>query len=217
METEILKLDRPYKYIFCNGSTALHIATLIVYEATEDEDGEYVLRTHSHPIVRYFDRPEGTVWNKAELRDCDVICSEDEMQISLKRFRKLLSRHPENYDSEVEGIGYGLNPIWKRDLEDIGIKITWPVGEDGKEHFTEFKVRLEIEPDKRYPYVCKDWFSDFFFYEEAKNLEDLKEFLVNARNWYYQLFDDHQFAIKFIIGFFDFLFAYVFHREPDVI
>ena len=30
-----------------------------------------------------FDTPRGSVWNKAELRDCDVLCSEDDMQIPL--------------------------------------------------------------------------------------------------------------------------------------
>ena len=32
METQILKLDQPYEYIYCNGSIGLHIATMIVYE-----------------------------------------------------------------------------------------------------------------------------------------------------------------------------------------
>lgn len=43
MDTEILKLDPPYNYIYCNGSIGLHIATLIVYEAKTNEDGEYQL------------------------------------------------------------------------------------------------------------------------------------------------------------------------------
>lgn len=195
MKTEILKLDRPYKYITCNGSTALHIATLIVYEATEDEDGEYVLNTHSHPIVRYFDCPDGTVWNRAELRDCEVVCSEDEMRLSLKKFRKILSRYPESYDNEMEGTG--LNPIWKKDLEDIGIQIVWPMGEDGKEHYIEFEVKLDIKPNKRFPYVCQDWYTDFFFYVEADDQEELKRLLVHKRDWYYYVFKEHQFTIKF--------------------
>ena len=38
METEILKLDKPYEYIYCNGSLGLHIATMIVYEAKTNYD-----------------------------------------------------------------------------------------------------------------------------------------------------------------------------------
>ena len=197
METKILKLDRPYKYIFCNGTTALHIATLIVYEATEDEDGEYELKTHSHPVVRYFNRPDGSVWNKAEIRDCDIICSEDDMQLPLKKFRQILSQHPESYESEMEGIGYSLNPIWKKDLEDIGIQIAWPKGDDGKESYLDFEVKLEIQPKGRFPFVCQDRYSDFFIYIEANDPESLKRQLVHQRDWYYYLFKEHQFSIKF--------------------
>ena len=53
MDTQILKLEAPYEYIFCNGVVALHIATLIVYETSEDEEGEYQLEAHSHPIVHH--------------------------------------------------------------------------------------------------------------------------------------------------------------------
>lgn len=200
MNTEILKLDRPYKYITCNGKVGLHIATLIVYEAIEDEDGEYELKTHSHPIVKYFNSPEGTVWNKAELRDCDVLCSEDDMQIPLRKFRKILSRYPESYENEIEGKGEYINPIWKKDLEDTGFKIAWPVGEDNEEHFKEFNVELRINSSERFPYVCTDWYTDFFFYIEADDLDELKETLVHKRDWYYYLFKEHQFAIKFTCG-----------------
>jgi hypothetical protein len=162
-----------------------------------DEDGEYELNTHSHPVVRYFDRPDGTVWNKAELRDCDVICNEDDMQLPLKKFRKILSRHPESYENNIEGTGYSLNPIWKKDLEDIGIQIAWPMGEDGKERYTEFEVKLEIKSSDRFPYVCQDWYTDFFFYIEADDLEELKRQLVHQRDWYYYIFKEHQFSIKF--------------------
>ena len=57
MDTQILKLEPPFEYIHCNGSTALHIATMIVYEAKTNENGEYELITHSHPIVKYFNTP----------------------------------------------------------------------------------------------------------------------------------------------------------------
>ena len=195
MDTQILKLEAPYEYIFCNGVVALHIATLIVYETSEDEEGEYQLEAHSHPIVKYKDRPGGTVWNKAELRDCEVLCCEDNMQISLKKFRKLLSRHPET--EENDDAGTSLNPIWKRDLEDFGIKVAWPLGDDGKEHFMTFNVKLDIKTDGKYPFVCVDRYTDFFFYIEAMKLEHLKDFLVARRNWYYQIFKEHAFNITF--------------------
>ena len=94
METQILNLKEPHEYICCNGRVALHIATLIVYEAKVNEDGKYELKTHSLPVVKNFETPSGTVWNRAELRDCDILCREDNPQISLRKFRQILSRYP---------------------------------------------------------------------------------------------------------------------------
>ena len=197
METQILNLKEPYEYICCHGRVALHIATLIVYEAKVNEDGEYELETHSHPVVRNFSTPSGTVWNKAELRDCDILCREDNPQISLRKFRQILSRYPESYENVYEGKGESINPVWKKDLEDIGIKIAWPVGEDGQEHFKEFKVRLEVKPDKHCPYLCTDRWTEFFFYIEADDLDELKAQLIHKRDWYYYVFKEHDFAIRF--------------------
>lgn len=197
METEILKLDAPYEYICCNGHVALHVATLIVYEAKVNEDGEYELETHSHPVVRNFGTPIGTVWNRAELRDCDILCREDNPQISLRKFRKILSRYPESYENRYEGKGECINPIWKKDLEDMGIKVAWPVGDDGLEHFKEFEVKLEVNPGKHSLYLCTDRWAEFFFYIEADDLDELKDQLIHRRDWYYYVFKEHDFAIRF--------------------
>ena len=197
MDTQILQLREPYEYIHCNGSTALHIATLIVYEAKHNKEGEYQLETHSHPIVKYYGRAGGVVWNKAELRNCDVVCNTDEMQLPLRKFSKLLRRHPSCYETEVEGTGFNLHPIWKRDLEDLGIKVSWPLGEDGEEHYMLFEVKLQFRQTERFPIVCEDDIEDFFFLIEAKDKESLKKQLLHQRNWYYQVFKEHQFDIRF--------------------
>ena len=197
MDTQILKLNEPYEYICCNGHVGLHIATMIVYKTTTNEDGEYELETHSHPVVKYFDTPGGSVWNKAELRDCDVLCRENNPQISLWKFRKILSRYPESDENVYEGKGEYINPIWKKDLEDIGIKVAWPVGDDGQEHYKEFEVKLEIKPNKGYPYFCTDRYTEFFFYVEAEDLDSLKSQLIHKRDWYYYVFKEHDFDIRF--------------------
>ena len=96
-----------------------------------------------------------------------------------------------------EGKGESINPVWKKDLEDIGIKIAWPVGDDGQEHFKEFEVKMQflITPG---PYLaCTDRYTDFFFYIEADDLDELKAQLINKRDWYYYVFKEHDFAIRF--------------------
>lgn len=92
METQILNLKEPYEYIHCNGEVGKHIATLIVYETTNGEDGSYKLESHSHPIVKYWNAPGGVVWNNAELTDCDVLCTEDKKEVDLFYFFRMVRR-----------------------------------------------------------------------------------------------------------------------------
>lgn len=47
METQILKLEAPYDYIYCNGEVGKHIATYIVGESRINEEGKYELETQS--------------------------------------------------------------------------------------------------------------------------------------------------------------------------
>ena len=60
MDTQILNLQAPFEYIHCNGEVGKHIATMIVYETTKGEDGQYKMESHSHPIVKYHHRAVGT-------------------------------------------------------------------------------------------------------------------------------------------------------------
>jgi hypothetical protein len=86
MDTQILKLEAPFDYIYCNGEVGKHIATYIVGESRIGEDGKYELETHSHPIVQYKDGAKGVVWNRAELTDCEVLCNEEDMRVDVRRF-----------------------------------------------------------------------------------------------------------------------------------
>ena len=92
MDTQILNLQAPFEYIHCNGEVGKHIATMIVYETTKGEDGQYELESHSHPIVKYWNAPAGVVWNNAELTDCDVLCREDQKEVDMLYFFRMVRR-----------------------------------------------------------------------------------------------------------------------------
>lgn len=213
METEILKLDRPYEYIYCNGSIGLHIATMIVYEAKTDEDGEYQLETHSHPIVKYSHRPGGTVWNRAELTDCKVLCREDNKRISMQEFYDYVSgiaktRLLEPGDDHAVIVNA---PMWKSILDLNGIEIEWPMLEvDGKQKpQDEFIIDLVIEcnPEgSKSKYTCRDYGgsdivfnggANLFFLSGFNNRKELELLLENGMSSYYSAFKDHQFKIVF--------------------
>ena len=215
MKTEILKLDRPYEYIYCNGSIGLHIATMIVYEAKTDEDGDYELETHSHPVVKYRELPGGTVWNKAELTDCNVLCSEDDKCISMQKFYYFVSSIGRMRLSERgEADDYALTvdaPSWKGVLDLNGIAIKWPMlEEDGElKPQDKFYVNIVVEHNPegaKFKYTMHDYgasdiiFSggaELYFFAEFNTKEDLALILMNGMMSYYAAFSDHQFTIVF--------------------
>lgn len=78
MNTQLLKLERPYNIICSKGNFAVHIATLIVVdeEPQEDNPSKMMKVARSYPVVDYGDgSPEGDVWTFSEVRNCRVVTS----------------------------------------------------------------------------------------------------------------------------------------------
>ena len=216
METQILKLNEPYEYIYCNGSIGLHIATMIVYEAKVNNDGEYVFETHSHPVVKYENRPGGTVWNRAELTDCHVLCREDNKRITMEKFYDFMNEigfiHLEDKDEDLK-LPMALEvPVWKHTFERNGIEIEWPTftkRNGNKEPVKQINVALEFIQDpvgSKHKYLCKDYpTGDYeeeydvplYFSLQFDTKKELKRDLICAMKAYYRAFKDHEFKICF--------------------
>lgn len=98
IQTQLLRLDPPYQIISAGGQVGIQVATLIVTEDKSSTPGEYLIDTHSHPVVCYGLKdgmveelkygssfpdvvdernqrlqPEGAVWNKVEVSDIRVL------------------------------------------------------------------------------------------------------------------------------------------------
>ncbi len=210
MDTQILKLNEPYEYIHCNGSIGLHIATMIVYEAKVNDNGDYELVTHSHPVVKYRNRPSGTVWNRAELTDCTVLCREDNKHITMSQFydfvKKSANIRLEGKDEEHDLLTMNI-AWWKFTLDMHGIEIEWPMEkvEGGKQRPAfEFEVGLEFEeaPEgSKFKYICYDiQYSDvtpLYVHFGFNTRDELKANLSNVMVCYYSMFKDHMFRISF--------------------
>lgn len=100
METQLLRLDKPYN-IICNyrGTFALHIATLIVVKEEQliDEktkDAKTVTVARSYPVVKYYGH-EGEVWMEWEVKDCMPVCRQEEPAglYTLKHAIEYVGRH----------------------------------------------------------------------------------------------------------------------------
>lgn len=215
METQILKLNEPYEYICCNGSIGLHIATMIVYETKTNEDGDYELETHSHPVVKYYNRPGGTVWNRAELTDCTVLCREDNKRITMEQFYNFVSdtRQMEgDADTAVMPISMEA-PFSKMKLEQHGIEIEWPMVRSERGNMVPqevFDIALEFKRNDEdgADYSCYDMgvagdeiftgAAPLYFFARFNTKKELKEQLINGMMAYYNMFNDHEFRINYM-------------------
>jgi hypothetical protein len=191
MDTQILKLEAPFDYIYCNGEVGKHIATYIVGESRIGEDGKYTLETHSHPIVQYKDSPKGVVWNRAELTDCEVLCSEDDMRIDVQKFFLLCIQQAES-KGEIEGFSWenadGEAEMLKEKLQRNGIG---------------FKSKTSIEEIGVEVGGCRDGYfaqlmeiNILFFHHIEPTLEELAKRLTEEREYWEELYD-HVVKIKF--------------------
>ena len=196
MDTQILNLNEPYEYIHCNGEVGKHIATLIVYEKTKSDGGSYKLETHSHPIVKYWNAPGGVVWNKAELTDCDVVCTEKDMRISTFKFCRLVRKEwgierDCNYLEKAENL--------RQTLHDIGIIISDDVlTAKYRKVVTEWTHQIElIFDEKDGKIICRDNGKGLYpIYCEVESEDDLTEELSD-QCYEWERFTDRRVTIHF--------------------
>ena len=197
MDTQILKLEAPFDYIYCNGEVGKHIGTYIVGESRIDEDGKYTLETHSHPIVQYWNSPRGVVWNRAELTDCEVLCSEDDMRIDVQTFFLLCIQRADQKAKEA-GEGEYSFAAWDNsadEAESLKEKLRqYGIGFKSKEKVVEVGVEVG---------GCRDgYFAQFmelsimFFHHIEPTLEELGKRLTEERE-YWEEFYDHVVKIKY--------------------
>ncbi len=191
METQILKLEAPFDYIYCNGEVGKHIATYIVGESRIGEDGKYTLETHSHPIVQYKDSPKGVVWNRAELTDCEVLCSEDDMRIDVQKFFLLCFQQADS-KGEIQGFSWenaaGEAEMLKEKLQrnGIGFKSTTSIEEIG----------VEVGSCREGYFAQLMELNILFFHHIEPTLEELAKRLTEEREYWEDLYD-HVVKIKF--------------------
>lgn len=190
METQILKLEAPFDYIYCNGEVGRHIATYIVGESRIGEDGKYTLETHSHPIVQYANSPKGVVWNRAELTDCEVLCNDDDKRIDPETFAGMCFYLPDRTSDNTKHMAESL----KLKLNQNGIDFR------GYDDGSPFEVEVEVNKSNEGYYAMSmvpDLLLDFYIIEPT--LEELAKRLTEERE-YQEAFFDHVVKIEYVPG-----------------
>ena len=153
IQTHLLKLDPPYQIITCRGEVGMQIATLVVTEETRDEDGNYGITTHSHPVVTYVDKQlkkqpdsdsfendpaliacgEGVVWDKVEVNGTSLVCMSDQTERKLTSygFCRLATEMLENIALSGKWQGHRLMELGAN-LMDFGVERRIMHGGDGE-------------------------------------------------------------------------------------
>ena len=203
METQLVRLDKPYN-IICGPDIkfGLHLATLIVVNEKPVKDAETgdVIDTYpvakSYPVVGVEYGIDGEVWMKSEQKDCMFICREGE-SVGLYTLKKLMefsskSHHFIDFILIVPG---ALSMV----LLSYGSKFELPTDELNHT-INEYNVRLEFSENNNgkscMVYAAKE--SDFYFYdyfdneppfvqEVRTNSESIK-FLAELRDSYVRAF-----------------------------
>jgi len=197
MDTQILKLEAPFDYIYCNGEVGKHIATYIVGESRIGEDGKYTLETHSHPIVQYKDSPKGVVWNRAELTDCEVICSEDDKRLDVQKFFLLCIQRADRKAKEDGDDPLGFE-VWENssnEAEPLKDKmLQYGIGFKSKEKVVEIGVEVGSCREGYFAQLME--LNILHFHHIEPTLEELAKRLTEERE-YWEAFYDNVVKIKF--------------------
>ena len=204
MESQIMKLDAPFDYIYCNGEVGKHIGTYIVGESRVDKDGKYVLETHSHPIVQYMNSPRGVVWNRAELTDCVVLCNEDDKRIDVYRFFLLVIQRLNRLQASVEDGTYdgvvddeGNPVIWDEYGEADSLKFLLKnYGIGFKTYSDTEEVTIEIGKCREGYFVQTLDTEVIYFDSVVSTLDEVVKELEKQRQQWEELYD-HMVKIKF--------------------
>ena len=168
METQLVRLDKPYNIIFGKkGSFGLHIATLIVIKETKVKDPEtgdvdIIPEVNSYPVVGGKSCVDGEVWMDSKIKDCLLICREGE-QTGLYTLKKSME-----YYSKIRSFDYLLivPGALSIALLTYGSKLVLPT-DDKNNTINHYEVCLEFSENNngKSCIVYADKESDFYFYD----------------------------------------------------
>ncbi len=210
VQTHLLLLQPPYKYIYYGGIVGKQIATLVATVDKTDKEGNYGIETHSHPVVVYNGQTaEGVVWDKCEVMDCRTVCSETEKRVTLRQFNELLAMTSDAMtDTPDDSVSQlpPMDPNYLRSaLRNAGISLELPTDGNyyGPDQFgteKDFKVRLlfNFSEDDIYAWSQLNQ-SPLYFDVKAKRNEVLN--LLKLQLYYWKMaLEEFNINIEFEAG-----------------
>ncbi len=188
MQTHLLKLDPPYKFIFDEkyGRTGKVIAVLL--QPIDEEDNPEYGRTVSVPIIDL-----AYTWDGTDLAECRVLCDEFYPRISFEMYINCLMSVKKSmwFPNGLFSVYY-----FTSQLNELGIRVLFPCeGEKEGEHEVIMKTRLSLGADDGV-YWVENFFGGFYFAGRYESLDKLYYAILERRNDYYRSFPQKRFIIK---------------------
>ena len=170
------------------------MATLIVTEDKGDENGNYLIDTHSHPVVNYADKeglmeelkyrdgdpnneykytrrmqPEGAVWNKVEVRDVRVLglAGTKNIPVDLEKFIDLipsLGSDPAEHLWDKKTISKIYSLHYE--LESTGFTFNKSNIGIWSDEFFNKEIHLQPESDNDFKPVVRVWYRSGATYDD---------------------------------------------------
>ena len=189
MQTHLLKLDPPYKFIFDEKYGRVGKVIAVLLQPNEDEDSYEYGRTGSVPIVDL-----AYTWDGTDLADCRILCDEFRPRISFKMYIDcLMSVTPSKWFPN----GFFSVYHFSSQLNDLGIRVVFPgEGEKEGEHELAMKTKLLLGVDEKGMYWVENTFGGFYFGGCYKSVAKLYDAILQCRNDYYRSFHQKRFIIS---------------------
>ena len=206
MESKLLKLDKPYNVIYAGGRVGRHIATLMVWNEVNDEDGLGIMDAVSYPVIDEGEEfPAGTLIDYAELHDCRVICPYSEKEECNATNLYWVAKMIEYDFQQLEPVG--AEYILER-MKLLGCMIAMPTEKDketGEEVYRiDFDITLWINKvsgpignDNEGVFRVTSNLHDGFYFEAEGTPEEIQSDLQYQRSVYLGAFNDEICSISF--------------------
>lgn len=188
MQTHLLKLEPPYKFIFDEKYGRVGKVIAVLLKPSDEESDFDDRRTISVPIVDL-----AYTWDGTDLAECRVLCDEFYPRISFEMYiHCLMSVNQSNWFPN------GLFSVYSfsSQLNELGIRVLFPCeGEKEGEHEVIMKTKLRLGADDGV-YWVENSFGGFYFGGRYESREKLHYAILGRRNDYYRSFPQKRFTIK---------------------
>ena len=188
MQTHLLKLDQPYKYIFDEEHGRVGKVIAVLLRPSDREKNFYNDRTISVPIVNFAE-----TWDDADLAQCRILCNELNPCISFDIFIECLVSVKKDvwFPNGIFSVFY-----FSSQLNELGIEVQFPDGDSsGEENEVIINTKLYLGIDEG-TYWVESSYGSFYFAGRYESLEKLRDGILERRNDYYRSFPQKCFTIE---------------------